>query len=402
MAVPPVAFLTDIEGMWPRLAAFAEDNPHVSLEHGRLLVKPGSLFIFGGDAIDRGPAGRRVLQTLLEAKERQPDQVVLLAGNRDLNKLRLTRELHGHPPQKMPEEVRASDRASQLRWIFSHTMGAGEAFEHRRTELGAGASDDEVVESYIEDVGRDGPIRRYLRLAQLSHRVGGTLFVHGGVTDENLFRIPSGERARDVDAWVEGLNGWYQDQLAAVDEGRIDPEGKPVWTALMAYQAPLPGTRLNQQSVVYGRTADDHNNPMLPGADTRGRLLSEGVHRVVVGHTPNGDSPSVLRASDFELLIADTSHARVPEGTKLHLHERAFFVDGWTKLDDGTRRRVRFEVGLDDRSPIGSRIADTGELIKGRLESGEYVAFRYLPKYQFEQRAVAREELEKLRLIPPQ
>ena len=34
---------------------------------------------FGGDAIDRGPHGRRIVRTLLEVKTRQPGQVVLLA-----------------------------------------------------------------------------------------------------------------------------------------------------------------------------------------------------------------------------------------------------------------------------------------------------------------------------------
>ena len=45
--------------------------------------------MFGGDAIDRGPGGRRIVRTLLAARRRYGDRVILLAGNRDINKLRL-------------------------------------------------------------------------------------------------------------------------------------------------------------------------------------------------------------------------------------------------------------------------------------------------------------------------
>jgi hypothetical protein len=84
-----IAYLTDVEGQWSKLESFATGNPFVRLDaNGRLLVAPGARFVFGGDAIDRGPASRRIVLVLLEAKRRQPEQVVLLAGNRDINKMR--------------------------------------------------------------------------------------------------------------------------------------------------------------------------------------------------------------------------------------------------------------------------------------------------------------------------
>ena len=387
-----IAYITDVEGQWERLASFARDNPWVSLQGEELSVAPGVKLVFGGDAMDRGPAGRRVLRALLSAHARHPGQVVLLAGNRDLNKLRLTRELCGAPPSRMPAEVSAAPRADQLRWIFSVTMGAGAAFEHRREELnaaGLGGRDDDVVDSYAEDVAPGGLLRRYLDAAVLAHREGGTLFVHGGVTDENLGRVPGLDGTCTVAGWPDALNGWYRAQLATVDSGELDAEGRPAWFQLMAYQAPVPGTRVNQQSVVYGRTADPDNNPHLPGPSTRERLLSAGIHRVVVGHTPNGDTPSVLRAGGFEQLVADTSHARLPEGAQLYLEESRFRVEGWTLLDSGERRRVSFSVSRGDDSPIGRRLASTGELVKGQLEGGDYLLFKYGPGYATFQRAVA-------------
>ena len=392
-----IAYITDVEGQWERLASFARGNPWISLDGEQLTVAPGVKLVFGGDAMDRGPAGRRVLRALVSAHARHPGQVVLLAGNRDLNKLRLTRELCGHLPSKMPPELRAASRPEQLRWIFSVTMGAGAAFEHRRSELqasGLGGSDEDVVDSYAEDLAPGGLLRRYLDAAVLAHREGGTLFVHGGVTDENLGRVPGLDGTCGVGEWPRALNAWYRAQLATVDSGELDAEGRPAWFQLMAYQAPVPGTRLNQQSVVYGRTADAENNPHLPGESTRARLLESGVHRVVVGHTPNGDTPSVLRAGGFEQVVADTSHARLPEGAQLYLEEARFRVEGWTLLDSGERRRVTFAVARGDDSPIGRRLDSTGELVKGQLEGGDYLLFRYGAGYATCQRAVAPAQVE--------
>src|SRR5687768_5160073 len=139
MTPPPegaVAYLTDAEGIWPKLASFVEGNPYVAFDaEGRLVVAPGAVFVFGGDAIDRGPSSRRVAAALLELKRRQPGQVFLLAGNRDINKLRLWRELRGYPPRRAPPEVAGGPRPALLKWIFENTMGARGAFEFRREEL---------------------------------------------------------------------------------------------------------------------------------------------------------------------------------------------------------------------------------------------------------------------------
>src|SRR5690242_7335086 len=125
----PVAYLTDVEGIWEKLASFCRDNPHVHLEAGgRLVVRPGATFVYGGDAADRGPDGLRVVRTLLEAKRQQPSQVVLLAGNRDINKLRLARELRGSPLARTPADMRSAPRPVLLRWILENTMGARGAF----------------------------------------------------------------------------------------------------------------------------------------------------------------------------------------------------------------------------------------------------------------------------------
>jgi len=383
-----VAYLTDVEGQWEKVTTFCAGNPLVSLAGDDLVLAEGATFVFGGDAVDRGPHGRRTVACLTRAKLRYGDRVVLLAGNRDINKLRLARELQGHPPPRTPDGLAGG---ALLRWIFSNTMGAKEAFEHRRSELG-GAGDSEVVQSYLDDVAPNGMLAAYLRLCQLVHRSGATLFVHGGLGEESLGAVPGVAPIEDVDAWAARLNAWYEAQMAAFAAGAREPDGTPSWEPVITYQAPLPGQRVNPESVVYGRLADDRNDPRLPPVRVVERLRAAGVRRLVVGHTPSGDTPSILRdpGRGFEVIMADNSYGRVRSASRVLLDDEAARVSGRAVLDDGREVEVGFTLPLDgDVSPIGLRTCAGGYLLKAPLPDGEVLGFRYLPAYTFEQRALA-------------
>lgn len=406
MAIVPVAaradhavtYLTDVEGQWERLASFLEDNPHAALVDGELTIRPGATMVFGGDAIDRGAHGRRIVQLLLDAKERQPDQLVLIAGNRDVNKLRLATELEGAPLRFVPDELKAGPRPDLLRWIFASTMGAAQAFEHRQQELaatGASASEDDVVGSFLDDLAPNGALTRYLAACQLCWRAGHTLFVHGGLAAEALTVVPGHDatslRAFDVDAWSERLNRFYREQIDAFVARARRADGKPAWREIIRYQMPLPGTRSNPGSVVYGRFGDGDNNPTLPAPDVISALTASGVRRVVVGHTPNGDIASIVRSrggTPFEVVIADNSRSRVDTACSLTVRDEAVQLRGRAVLDDGGESRVDATLPLLDRdSPVGQRAAD-GSLVKAPVDDGFHV-FKYLPGYQLSQRVVA-------------
>ena len=350
----PVAYLTDVEGSWRKLESFARDNPYVRLDPGgRLHLAPGATFVFGGDAVDRGPHGRRLMQALLDARARHPGRVVLLAGNRDLNKLRLPRELGGHPPRRAPPELADGPREGLLRWIFARTMNAADAFAHRAVELaalGEPSHDAAVVDSFLADLAPGGLQRAYLDACQLAYRHGDTLYVHGGVSEDSLSRVP-GDAARvdGLDAWVDALNAWYRAQLDAFARGALGAGGEPAWLPLLAYQAPVPGTRANPGSVVYGRNTDDLNNPTLPGAGVVAALARDGVRRLVVGHTPSGDSPSVLCDGDFQLVLADNSYGRVEDASRVYVEPAGVRVDAQAQLDAGDVVPVRFRLDAGTR-----------------------------------------------------
>jgi hypothetical protein len=404
--MPTIAYLTDVEGKWSKLASFAERNPYVSLDaDGRLTVAEDALFVFGGDAVDRGPEARRVVATLLDVKRRQPDRVVLLAGNRDINKLRLVRELDGHPPARAPEDVRSGPRGALLRWIFTNTMGAPEAFEHRRTELsraGEASTDDAVVESFLLDLRPGGVLRDYLAACQLAFVGERTLFVHGGVTPESFGAVP-GHAARELDplAWEAGLNAFYSAQMSAFLEGAMLRD-TPGWAPLVAYQAPVPGTRANQASVVYARPTDTRGNPVLPPRAVIEALGSAGITRVVVGHTPSGDCPAVLRDGEFELVLADNSYGRTEPGSRVFLARDEARIEGSTVLDGGEGAGVAFTTRRHDAAtPLGLRDGDTGRLVKAQLDRGDYLLFRGLDGYRVEQVAVPADALAGARLVPP-
>jgi hypothetical protein len=382
-----ISYLTDLEGRWDKLTSFAADNPHVWLEGTSLRLADGVTFVFGGDAIDRGPHGRRIVACLLAARRDYGERVVLLAGNRDVNKLRLVRELTGAPPPGAPT---TGTRGALLRWIFENTMGAPDAFAHRAAELAAGgqpSDDDAVVQSYLDDLAPGGALRAYLGACRLGFRAGATLFLHGGVTAENFGVVPGAPAAPDVDAWVAALDRFYGDELAAFAGGHAP-------TALIAYQAPHPGTHLNQHSVIYARPTDELANPHLPEAAVIARLAASGIGRVVVGHTPSGDCPAVVRDGVFELVLADNSYGRIELGSQLAFTDDELHVRATTELDGGAHEAVRYtSARAEAGSPLGRRDRETGHLVKARLASGDYLLFRGLAGHRVEQLAARADEV---------
>ncbi len=388
-----IAYLTDVEGRWDKLVSFTSDNPAVALVDGELRLSDGVTFVFGGDAVDRGPHARRIVSLLVKAKRTYGERVVLLAGNRDINKTRLVTELSGKPHHRAPP---LPSRVELLKWTFANTMGAAKAFEHRVAELqetGAPHDDEAVVETYLADLGPGGELRAYLNSCQLGFRAGATLFVHGGLTVENFLQLPNAAAAHDVDGWLARLNGFYADELQRFERGE-----RP--DALIKYQSQGPD-KLNQGSVVYARPTDALGNPQLPPRAVVEQLLANGVRRVVVGHTPSGDCPALLRDGAFELVLADNSYGRLERGSQLVLTDEATQVRAVTKLDDGAEAKVDFTLTRDEASPLGLRDAETRQLVKARLADGAYLLFRALPDYVVEQVSASPDALGRRRLESP-
>jgi hypothetical protein len=153
--------------------------------------------------------------------------------------------------------------------------------------------------------------------------------------------------------------------------------------------------------VVYGRLADEDANPSLPDEAVIRALAEAGVRRLVVGHTPSGDCPAILRDRGFELMLADNSYGRIERGSRVTLTHDETRVEGVSELDDGTRVPIAFRTRLAETDdPLGRRVAASGALVKARAASGEYLLFRGLPERRVTQTIVTERELAALRLAP--
>ena len=82
-------FFSDLEGNMPdgiKTLMFDENDIPVSLDN--------KVIVFTGDLIDRGEYSIRNLQRMLALKYANPDNVILICGNRDVNKIRMYHECH--------------------------------------------------------------------------------------------------------------------------------------------------------------------------------------------------------------------------------------------------------------------------------------------------------------------
>jgi hypothetical protein len=91
-------FLTDVEGNYEYFESYVEISKIIEWEDK---VKKETLkfkddhcyFVFGGDSQDKGTGDIRFVKAMNALKDRYPDRVFLIIGNRDANKLRLATEL---------------------------------------------------------------------------------------------------------------------------------------------------------------------------------------------------------------------------------------------------------------------------------------------------------------------
>ena len=86
--------MTDVEGHWEYFQKQVDKSPVLTwADDGTLTLADNGYVVHGGDAVDKGPGDIRVLRAMINLKERYPDRVVLILGNRDVNKLRIVSEL---------------------------------------------------------------------------------------------------------------------------------------------------------------------------------------------------------------------------------------------------------------------------------------------------------------------
>ena len=326
--------------------------------HSELLLKDGYNFVFGGDAGDKRDGTIRFVTLMVKLKKRYKDRVTLLVGNRDANKLRFLSELTQQdldsclPPvpagvtgagkdcrqyikelavkqgvaptaDEVPEDkiMELNTMANRLRWILDCTMGSVGDFEFRRQELAllsgkalGEISDDAVVASFYGSVAdENGFMREYLQLGQLAVVHDCTLFVHGGVygvfnkskgIESCVGLVPNGSdldnqlKFSDMNEWVAKLNGWMSSQVESIIRAPAFTSDRSSRSGQALF---LYGSYSPTASVIMARMLDDSSMPQPVPADVAAALKSWGICRVVTGHTPHGNAPTVFSNHGVEV-----------------------------------------------------------------------------------------------------
>jgi hypothetical protein len=263
-AAVEVGFVTDVEGnldyfdRWVARSGVLRYAGPTTLE----LTHPGAYFVFGGDVMDRCDGGQRLARRLVDLKRRVPDRVFLLAGNRDLNKFRLTSELSQSDMARRPHEIPrphwdpkaptlqeylaasglADSRATRLRYYLRHTFGCPNTFDVRRAEIAIirgcaedSVTDDDVVESMVGDVQPGGALREYLEHAQIACILGCTIFVHGALDSYSIRHVP-GDATRFTNPseppemrYVEKVRDWVAEMNGVLSRGLEAHAASPDW-----------------------------------------------------------------------------------------------------------------------------------------------------------------------------
>lgn len=184
-----IGYVADVEGHWDYFLEYVQrsnvlfweehedHNNHLSssttnslnVTFQTLKLRPNTHFIYGGDAVDKGPGDIRLCRALVDLKKKYPDRVHLLVGNRDLNKLRFSSELSDKDMERPIEDIKRpfwdpkaksykehleeqtqatsatedgdytlddlNTKAERLRWMLKHTLGCPDTFEFRREEI---------------------------------------------------------------------------------------------------------------------------------------------------------------------------------------------------------------------------------------------------------------------------
>ncbi|TMW66349.1 hypothetical protein Poli38472_004114 [Pythium oligandrum] len=464
MASMRVCFLTDIEGNWQYVRHFVRQSTCLRFTdaHERQLdLKDDCVLVFGGDAGDKGEDTLHCYSELVRLKKKYPERVVLLVGNRDVNKMRFTSELDDsemdlrtmardiyNGPVWVPQAKRitlpkfltklmqkkdgevtevlpdaeldgVNSKVNRLKWMLDYTMGSDGDFERRRLELTRDqgeasrvVSDDQVLQSFMDSVYPGGVLREYLLMGSLAFIAHNTLFVHGGIINRStgdqdedgitLGRVPGSlEVIQDVLEWAEKLNGWYQNEL----QSWIN---QPSWHAdhkerggdeLMSYVLPS-----YEHSVVMGRHLDSTGMPVPLPSYAANLLTANSINRIIVGHTPHGTCPTVIKQPQTEnrtdsqvceavhrfdeVLMCDTSYSdmQAPDNRGLAASEVILLPDGRVQvhgiLPDG--KRIDYET---QESNIGRLLRD-GTMVKAKVvtsadEDPCYLVFKVENGYSY-------------------
>lgn len=339
-----VGVISDIEGKWKALETYAQRRNSVidnnllkkySDEFDKIrntqefinkneikinldeILKENCKLVFLGDLIDNGFDNIKLLTFFILLKDKYNDKVILIAGNRDINKLRLQFIENDENFKKDIERISIwhekfsklakQDKTQKLKFIFDETMGAKGLFDRIKTELTFKDSSnknqiptEEKVSEYITKIYLD-LIKSYLKKCQIIHveKNINSIFIHGGIHNDNIgkFINKETEEEKNFDNWINNLNNEFQELIKKENFDDLVP--------LLEYQEPPIDKNKwvgesNDSSVLHSRPWNFETNNLRRIDIVKDncyvtKLLENGINKEFVGHSPVGKLPIMIK-----------------------------------------------------------------------------------------------------------
>lgn len=468
-----VHFLTDTEGHFSFLRRSVDRSRVVSFDSARRLQFRTDIdnpyFVFGGDLTDRGVGDTDLAELLLDFKCRNPERVILLVGNREASKTRFhvelnpkhirQRLLHGSVPfwllsgphqfpieyvkkhvliktSEQPDTMDLADYVESLsvqecqliylKWMLEQNLGCPHTFDYHAQQLASlrgcdrsQINDYMVLSSIMEQNAPNGLMGQYLAQTQMAAIIPGTgiMAVHGGLTPENIGRVPSMKRDApkmdNVHDWIDAINCWYAQAVQewlSIDQNELPLELHPARTKLDTFSERIPG---DFRSIVTASMLGPQREFQPVPSVVSEYLKQSGISMVLTGHQPIGDHPAILRSSDDSVVFVngDVSYANVAANNvhdtrgdvwhNIHIdasiEETQLNIEAQLLSGSLLTHQLKHSNGrVIDDTPIG-KVLPEGELVLCRLPETSH--YRTIHQQGYRVTYKIREELEIKELI---
>jgi hypothetical protein len=386
-----IEIMSDIEGCWNKIVDFmsmsdiftykGESISSINFlpkqtpeEYRGLKIKPGTKFVCLGDTIDNGPNNLAILRLMKYLKDNFGSQVILIIGNRDLNKIRLWFELfqdtglNNNRPyiskltsEKVPEFKTKLDK---MKWLLKNTFGAGNAIKYIYEEITGKEYIDndecneivfnkykELLEVDKRGKGDAGLLFYYLTEGKVVYydKSSKSIFSHGTINCSNFMNMiylqkpsytekdqPLTIRQKDFDTWIKTLNDFVNESVELLYTGHQD---EFIFEPIIRYQDERE-YQFAKYSTILGRP---WKTPPVSDQDALLGLgssivkedcfdeLYKHVRFLFNGHTPVGQIPVIYRlrkedGKEIILVFCDTTFASRIGNTKIIKTKKGYHI----------------------------------------------------------------------------
>lgn len=415
-----IHFITDMEGHISSFVNSIKKSNIVKFDKKNRLhfcnELTKSYFIFGGDLTDRGVGDTQLTEILLDFKLRHPDKVILLVGNREASKTRFFVELNpkyirerliygGAPfwianPQlpidylkkHMKDRNKFSDNLSEielyveslaieecqliyLKWMLEQNLSCPLTFDFHAQQLAEKLkcetkeiTDYMVLKSIMDQTSPTGLMGEYIKQTQIALVIpeAGIMAVHGGLTAENIGRLPTMKQTdspiQDLHYWIDQFNDWYRTEVAKWSNFTHDNlllELNPARSTLDTFSLRVPS---EYRSIVTASMLDQNRSFTEVPDLISNYLIKNKIKLVLSGHQPCGDYPAILRSKDDQIVFinGDTSYANSnsnPNDTRGQAHHNLEILVN----ENGMK------INIDASLSTGERITNSIEMVDNKV-----------------------------------